>query len=530
LLIPSEVVHNDEIGEVIRARNQMVKELCRREERFRAVFDGAAIGIAVFNIDGRSVESNWALQNMLGYSREELRAMVFTEFAHPVDAEAVRRHFREVIDGKRDRHQMEHRFIRKDGREIWGRLTVSFVRDTSKERSLAIGMVEDITNWKILERQFYLAQKMEAIGKLAGGVAHDFNNLLTVILGYSELALQKLGEGQEARADIEGILRAGKQAASLTRQLLAFGRRQVLCPEILDLNTVLAANETMLRRVVGERIAVEIRFNPSLQRIKADRAQIEQSILNLVINARDAMPKGGSLIIETANVDLDEAYVRTHESVKPGSYVMLALSDTGAGMTPEVQAHVFEPFFTTKELGKGTGLGLAAVYGIVKQSGGYIWVYSEPDRGTTFKIYFPATEERATPPPPSVKAKDLSGTETILLVEDDQEIREITRKALIRFGYVVLSAGDPWEAESICQRYPNPIHLLLTDVVMPRTTGSVLADGLLKLRPAMKVLYMSGYTDDAITANGVLEVGVAFLAKPFAPEVLARKVREVLAG
>jgi signal transduction histidine kinase len=377
--------------------------------------------------------------------------------------------------------------------------------------------------------QLEQAQKMDAIGRLAGGVAHDFNNLLTVILGRTEILLEPLPPEDPMRRGIELIRRTAGRAADLTRQLLAFSRKQVLEPVVLDLNTVATEMKDMLGRLIGEDIALLTAPGPGLGRVKADRGQIEQVLMNLAVNARDAMPQGGRLILETAAVELDEEYARRHVGARPGPHVMLAVSDTGTGIPREIQPQIFEPFFTTKEPGKGTGLGLATVYGIVKQSGGHIEVESEPGRGTTFRIYLPrfdapaATGDRGPRP-----AAATGGTETILLVEDEEGVRELARDILRANGYTVLEARNGAEALLICERHQGPLDLLLTDVVMPRLSGRDLAERLAPLRPGLSVLYMSGYTDDAVIRHGVLGAGTAFLQKPFTPAVLVQRVRETL--
>jgi two-component system, cell cycle sensor histidine kinase and response regulator CckA len=383
-----------------------------------------------------------------------------------------------------------------------------------------------------LEEQLRVAQKMEAVGRLAGGIAHDFNNLLSVILSFTEFALEGVREGDPLRDDLLEVKNAGERAAALTRQLLAFGRKQVLQLVPLDLNEIARGVEKMLRRILGEDIDLVQALAPDLGVVRADPGQLEQVIMNLVINARDAMPQGGKLTIETSNAELDVEYTARHMGVKPGPYVLLAVSDTGCGLDPESQARLFEPFFTTKEKGKGTGLGLSTVYGIVKQSGGDVWAYSEPGKGTTFKIYLPREllDIAATTLKPSPEPTRATGTETILVVEDEEALRKVARRSLEAAGYTVLSAGDGEEALRIVAGHVGPLHLLLTDVVMPHMGGRLLAEELVRTRPDLRVLYMSGYTDDAVVRHGVLDSGTNFLAKPFTSTDLARKVREVLDG
>lgn len=416
---------------------------------------------------------------------------------------------------------------RKDGAEFSAEATISKLK-LGDEISFTV-MLRDITDRKNLEEQLRQAQKMEAIGRLAGGIAHDFNNLLTAIIGYSQVAMSRLDSSDSVYSAIEQVDKAAQRAATLTSQLLAFSRRQILQPKLLDLNDVVNDMNRMLQRLIGEDVKLVTVVQPSLGTVMADPGQIEQVIVNLAVNARDAMPQGGKLTIETANVELDENYTRTHAQVEPGSYIMLAVSDTGSGMDVETMSKIFEPFFTTKEVGRGTGLGLSTVYGIIKQSGGHIWVYSEPGQGTSFKIYLPRVE--GMPEMLGLDAGHLTlmrGSETILLVEDEEAVRKLAREILEMNGYTVLEASNGDDALRMAHDPENKIDLLLTDVVMPDTSGKELANQLGITMPHIKVLYMSGYTDNTIIHHGVLDAGIAFLQKPFTPSSLARKVRAVL--
>jgi signal transduction histidine kinase/sensor domain CHASE-containing protein/ActR/RegA family two-component response regulator len=405
------------------------------------------------------------------------------------------------------------------------------LRDSEGVIQGVIGVALDITERERLTDQLRQSQKMQAVGELAGGVAHDFNNLLMVVKGHSQLLLDRLPDASPMRLSVEQVEKAADRAASLTRQLLAFSRKQVLQPRVLDMNEAVGGMIRMFSRVIGENIEMAFLPGGKLGRVKADPGQIEQVLLNLVVNARDAMPSGGRLTIETSNVELDRGYAATHTSLEPGLYVMLTVTDTGCGMDAETQARIFEPFFTTKGPGKGTGLGLATVYGVVKQSGGYIYVYSEVGRGTTFKIYLPqVTDELDKLVPETGKGRSARGTETILFVEDEQSVRELVRDYLVAAGYCLLEAADGIQALKVAAAHPGPVHMLITDVVMPHLSGPELATKLSSERPALKVLFISGYTDDTVFRHGVLEGGVAFLQKPFNLKALAQKIREVLNG
>ncbi|OLD23708.1 MAG: hypothetical protein AUI18_10985, partial [Candidatus Rokubacteria bacterium 13_1_40CM_2_70_45] len=476
-------------------RAQERRALRESEDRFHAFMDNSPAVAFMKDEDGRFVYVNQLFERFFKLTRLQWLGKTDFDLWPEETARQLRDNDRAILAEDRPAEIFET-FPGPDGiLRHW--LVFKFpVKDHAGRRFLG-GMAVDITERRHLEQQLRQALKMEAIGKLAGGVAHDFNNLVTIITGYSDMVLSRIGPEDAMRRDIEQIKKAGDRAHSLTRQLLAFSRRQMLQPKVLDLNAVVSNLEPMLHRLIGENIELAIVLKPGLGQVKADPGQLEQVIMNLTINARDAMPHGGKLLFETDNATLDEVYARQHIPTQPGSYVRLAVSDTGCGMDEATQSRIFEPFFTTKEQGKGTGLGLSTVYGIVKQSGGYIWVYSEPGQGTTFKIYLPRVAAPADSVLPVTHWSKLpQGTETLLLVEDEPEVRWLVRDMLQHLGYTILEARHGIEAQVLSIQHPGPIHLLITDVVMPQMSGREIAEQLRSEHPETKVLYMSGYTDD----------------------------------
>ncbi|HLA77161.1 MAG TPA: ATP-binding protein [Vicinamibacteria bacterium] len=483
--------------------------------------------LCIVGLDGRMRRVNPGWDRLLGWSAEEILARPFLEFVHPEDRERVTGIFQELAAGRTDTISGESRSLGKDGSVRW----LAWVARLDPERGLIYAGIRDVTEQRKLEEQLRQSQKLDAIGRLAGGVAHDFNNLLSVIGGFADLAKHELSPQQRAHGRLMEIERAVDRAAALTRQLLAFSRHQVLLPRRLRLNAVLSDLEKMLNRLIREDIRLVLALEPGLGLVKADVGQIEQVILNLVVNARDAMPQGGTLVLETENVELSQDYARSHLGTTAGPHVLLAVTDTGTGIAPEVLPHIFEPFFTTKEVGKGTGLGLATVYGIVRQSGGHIRVYSEPGRGTTFKVYLPREidgDEDLVTEGESAAGTAQGGTETILLVEDDDAVRNVAQEILETAGYTVVAAPGPEEALSAFSSAVGPVALVISDVVMPERSGPELVQALRAAGCAARVLLISGYTDDALAARGALAPGVDFLSKPFSAGGLLRKVREVL--
>jgi two-component system, cell cycle sensor histidine kinase and response regulator CckA len=509
-------------------RKRAEVERAAREQRFRALLASTNDAILLRDASGRITFATDSIVRVLGITADEIVGQLHSrapEIVHPDDVVALE------AEEARTRLQpgvpirSEARLRHRDGTYRTLELIRTNLLDDPAVQSIVVNM-RDITETRALQQQFLQAQKMEAVGQLAGGIAHDFNNMLSAILGFAGIIASELPPADPLAADVKEIITAAERASTLTRQLLAFSRKQILEPKVVDLTTQLRDLERMLRRLLGEDIELVMSLAPNLECVKVDPAQIEQVVLNLVINARDALESGGRITIETANVVIDQEYTRSHRDVSPGPYVMVSVSDNGRGMEKNVRERIFEPFFTTKGVGHGTGLGLATVFGIVKQSGGHIWLYSEPGQGTTFKVYLPrhdgvpvAPGARAPRPPP------LRGSETVLLVEDEAGVRSFAKRALQRAGYVVLEAANGGEALLIAEQHEGPIHLLLTDVVMPRMSGRALAERLVKAKPSLRVVYMSGYTENTIVHHGVLDDGTDFIAKPIALDVLLAKVR-----
>jgi PAS domain S-box-containing protein len=511
------------------------RALQESESRFREIFEQAAIGMADSSLDARFIRVNQRLCEIMGYPQEELLGRTFRDITHPDNLDRDEQLVAQLLRGELSSFSVEKRYVRKNGDVVWANLMVSLHRSPSGDPLHFLAIVEDITGQKRaeeerfnLERQLLQAQKMESVGRLAGGVAHDFNNHLTVINGYCAMLLDEMGPDDPLREPVDEILLAGNRAATLTQQLLTFSRKQVAEPRVVSLNDIVAEARKMLSRLIGDDIEIVAQLDPGVGSVVVDPSQMNQVLVNMAVNARDAMPDGGRIIIETSNVDLDEGYAAQHAGVEAGQYVLLSVTDTGVGMTQQVMQHIFEPFFTTKGTG-GTGLGLSTVYGIVTQAGGWVWVYSEPGAGSAFKVYFPRAGGATKPlAEPVAAAETLRGTETVLVVEDQPDVRKLTLAMLEDQGYRLLEAANGIEALSLSERYAEPIDLLVTDVVMPGMTGRELARMLLALRPSLKTLYTSGYPANAIAHEGVLDPGVAYLPKPFSPAQLAAKVREVL--
>ena len=514
----------------ITARRRAEARLVEQRALLTALVNAAPVAIVAVDAEERVTLWNPAAERLFGWSAAEVLGRPLP-LAEPFDSEEYQP-VRDRVRSGQTVTGLETRRERKDGSRVDVLLSCAPFRDAQADLSGAIALYLDLTEYRRLEEQLRQSQKMDAIGQLAGGVAHDFNNLLTVIKAYSGIIADQMDDANPLKVDVGEIQRAAGRASSLTQQLLAFSRKQVLQPGVLDLNSVSRELEPMLRRLIGDDVQVVLRLDDAIGRVKADRSQVEQVLINLIVNARDAMPSGGTVSIETANVELSDSYSRRRPVVAPGKYVMIAVSDTGEGMDEETQSRIFEPFFTTKPAGKGTGLGLSTVYGIVKQSSGYIWVYSEPRMGTTFKVYLPVmeAEEMSVAAAEQAVRKPTLGSETVLLVEDEPSVRSIARRILERNGYTVLEAHDGRHALRVADQYRQPIQLLLTDMMMPELTGRDVWRSLAPKRSELRVLYMSGYTNDDIVRRGLIEADSPFVQKPFTAADLARAVRSTLDG
>ena len=539
--LPSAIQSALEKIKTIEDKERAEVALRKSEEQYRLIAENTSDLICMIDINGKFTYVSPSHRDVLGYAPESLLGKSCFALTHPDDMSdpAATLLRSAALHGSDNR---EIRIRHKNGDWKVFETLGNWIYDSTGKPQQGIWISRDISERKRAEKtlresqeklrqseeQLRMSQKLEAVGQLAGGVAHDFNNLLTVIRGYSELVLNRLNENDDIRPKVEEIKRAGERASTLTHQLLAFSRKQVLQPALFDLNHLVTDMSKMLRRLIGENIEVTTIIGQEAP-INADPGQIEQVLMNLVVNARDAMPQGGRLTVETARIEFDDAYAGTHLSVQPGSYVMLAVSDTGSGIDAETQKHIFEPFFTTKEQGKGTGLGLSTVYGIVKQSGGNIWLYSEPGQGTVFKVYLPtATEAEAQPAATPDRVELPRGKETILVVEDEPQIRNLALDCLAHYGYDVLSASNGLEALQLIESLQRPVDLVLTDVVMPKLSGRELSERISTVQPSAKVLFMSGYTNDSVVNHGVLDGAKWFIQKPFTLESLVRRVREVL--
>jgi two-component system cell cycle sensor histidine kinase/response regulator CckA len=510
-------------------------DLIESERLYRSTFDAAPVGIAHAGLDGRWLRINQRLCDILGYSREELQSSAGQELIQSEDVAGEAEAFRQMAAGRLDRHVVdEKRYRRRDGSFVWARVNMSVHLDAVGQSQHFISVIEDITERRTLEAQFRQSNKMDAIGKLASGVAHDFNNLLTVILGFGELITADVAMPDQHRKDLDEMMKAARRASGLTRQLLAFSRQQVLNTAPVDVNGLITDMTGMLGRLIGEHIEVGLVLATNLPLVLADRGQLEQVVMNLVVNARDAMAGGGRVTIETTDVELETVFHAAKavnaEPVVPGHYVMLAVTDTGLGMTEETQRRLFEPFFTTKATGEGTGLGLSTTYGIVKQSKGYIWADSEPGRGSTFKVYLPVSNRDAPLHAVSSVVTEAikRASETVLIVEDETGVRELSRRMLENVGYRVLEAADGDAAEAVFAGHADPIDLVVTDVIMPGCCGPELLSRLQVQAPALKVLYMSGYTEQSVAQKAGIDRGLPFVQKPFTAGELVRQVREAL--
>ena len=502
----------------------------KTEKLLAALLDTASQAILMIDRAGRMVLANRRAAEMFGYTTQELIGADIELLVPESKRAAHGRQREDYFQRPRVRPAgigLDLSGRRRDGTEFPVEVSLSFVE--TEEGIFGIAFISDISLRKDLEEQLRNAQKMEAVGRLAGGVAHDFNNMLTVIAGYNRMILDELSTLDPLRGYAEEIHKAAERAGALTNQLLAFSHRQIMQPRVINLNAVIGQTENMLRRLIGEDIELVMNLGADTGNIRTNPHHIEQAIVNLAVNARDAMPLGGRITIETSNTEIDETYAKTHMGVTPGEFVMIAVSDTGHGMDSATRQNIFEPFFTTKQHGKGTGLGLATVYGTVKQSGGDIWVYSEPGQGTTFKLYFPRVAEPVSAGLVEDPVQTYHGSsETVMLVEDETQVRDLEARVLRQLGYTVLAAANGDQAIDASRAHPGRISLLVTDVVMPNMSGKQVADALVSSRPGLRVLYLSGYTENTVVNHGVLDSNVDFLSKPFTTEALARKIREIL--
>ena len=496
------------------------------EKRFEDLFENTKDILFTLDLEGYVTSLNKAAEEVMGWPRKEALQKNIKSLVAPEHAALCNEVMRRIVSEEPLQH-FEIAMLRKDGRKVLLEASARLILSNGKKDCVQ-GIARDITERRQLENMVRQSQKLEAIGRLSGGLAHDFNNLLCVINGHTELLTEALQPGDPSMRSVTQIRKAADSAAALTRQLLAFSRRQVFHPQVVDLNAIVTETERLLARLIDEHIEFYTALDPALGRVQVDPIQVEQVIINLVLNARDAMPNGGKLTVETRNVDLEENHQSKFSQIPAGKYVLLALTDTGCGMDEETQSRIFEPFYTTKEMGKGIGLGLATVYGIVKQSGGFIWVYSEEGRGTTFKVYLPRAASPLTEARPGRHIEISKGTETILVVEDAEPLRALTTEFLTASGYTVLEATNGDEAIRVAQSHAGTIDLLLTDVVMPRMGGKPLVEQMAQIRPRTRVLYMSGYPNDGIVQAGILANGVALLEKPFTREILSKRVRQVL--
>jgi len=508
------------------ARAEAMVALRESEARNRAAFEQAAVGLAEVSPDGRFIKTNPRFCQMLGYTEAELLQRRTADVTHPDDQPQDEAWLARPVGNV---YRKQKRYMHKDGSIVWAQLTATLVRDPDGAPKFFLSVIEDITERRTLEEQLLHSQKLEALGRLAGGVAHDFNNILSAIVGYTDLVRQSLDADDARHEDLMEVLRASDRAAGLVRQLLAFARKQAIEPRIVRLDEVLRNMEPMLRRLIGADVEFALRTQAAAPTVRVDPGRIEQVIMNLVINARDAMPAGGRLVIESGDVWLDDEYVGLHPGSHVGRHAMVAVTDTGVGMSPEVRERIFEPFFTTKPPGQGSGLGLATSYGIVRQAGGSFWLYTEPGIGTTFKLYFPVAEgQTETAEPVLQDAALFTGTETVLLVEDDAAVRGVVARVLTASGYHVLAASDGQEALEVSRAHEGTIHLLVTDVIMPRLGGVQVAATLRQERAGIRVIFISGYSEDGAVRLGNLGPGTAYVTKPFSIANLARRVRQVL--